>query len=225
MLKFEVDPTGEQVFVHVENLVIAGWAGRNQSSIKEHIRELEEIGVSAPSTTPLFYRVAADLLTHEKSLQFVGAETSGEVEVVLVGTDQGTLVTLGSDHTDRHAETFSVALSKQACAKPISNRCWWLRDVLEHWDQLKISSSITTAQGSVIYQDGSLASLLHPEDLLLKFGAERCELPPGLAMYCGTLPVIGRLRSADVFYLKLDDPVLGRSIEHSYCIDVLPDVS
>lgn len=225
LLKFDVDPTGETLFVDVQTLIIAGWAGREQSEIDAHIKELEEIGVSPPSTTPLFYRVAADLLTSKRKLQFVGPDTSGEVEVVLIGTEQGTIVTVGSDHTDRHAETLSVALSKQACVKPVSERCWWLSDVIKHWDQLRITSSITTDQGSVVYQSGNLDSLLPPRDLLEKFGAQQPELPSGFAMYCGTLPVIDGVRPADVFSFKLEDPILKRSLEHSYQIDVLPVVS
>ena len=46
-------------------LVIAGWTGRDQQALSKHIRELEEIGVKAPKSTPIFYRVAAGLFTHE----------------------------------------------------------------------------------------------------------------------------------------------------------------
>jgi hypothetical protein len=41
------------------NLVIAGWTGRDEVALKKHIRELEEIGVRPPKTTPIFYRVSA----------------------------------------------------------------------------------------------------------------------------------------------------------------------
>ena len=46
------------------NVVIAGWTGRDEAQLKKHIMELAEIGVKPPKTTPIFYRVAASLITH-----------------------------------------------------------------------------------------------------------------------------------------------------------------
>src|SRR5215510_1314677 len=101
-------------------LVIAGWTGRDEAALKKHIRELEEIGVKAPKTTPIFYRVAATLFTNAKEVQVSGPDTSGEVEFVLIRTMTDLRVAVGSDHTDRKAETVGVTLSKQLCAKPVS---------------------------------------------------------------------------------------------------------
>ena len=47
----------------IENLVIAGWTGRNVEALEAHIKELEAIGVKRPKTVPIFYRVAHSLLT------------------------------------------------------------------------------------------------------------------------------------------------------------------
>jgi hypothetical protein len=65
MTIFELADSGDSVDVEVQELIIAGWAGREQAGIDEHIEELKAIGVTPPSTTPLFYRVAADQLTSE----------------------------------------------------------------------------------------------------------------------------------------------------------------
>ena len=99
-----------------KELVIAGWTGRDQAALQKHIRELEAIGVKPPKTTPIFYRVAANLLTTASEIQVSGADTSGEVEFVLLNTSSGIRVAVGSDHTDRKAETIGVSLSKQLCA-------------------------------------------------------------------------------------------------------------
>ncbi len=58
----------------IDNLVIAGWTGRNQEAMEKHIRELEELGVARPKTTPIFYRVAASLLTTADAIQVSGGE-------------------------------------------------------------------------------------------------------------------------------------------------------
>ena len=96
-------------------LVIAGWTGRDEAALRKHIRELEEIGVKPPKTTPIFYRVAASLFTLADEIQVSGPDTSGEVEFVLMKGEE-LRVAVGSDHTDRKAETIGVSLSKQLCA-------------------------------------------------------------------------------------------------------------
>ena len=50
----------------VRELVIAGWTGKDVAALEKHIRELEAIGVKRPKTTPIFYRVAAALLTERQ---------------------------------------------------------------------------------------------------------------------------------------------------------------
>src|SRR5690349_4183238 len=105
--------------MNVSQLIIAGWTGRDEAALKKHIRELEEIGVKPPKTAPIFYRVAASLFTHANEIQVSGPDTSGEVEFVLL-QDKELRVSVGSDHTDRKAETIGVSLSKQLCAKPVS---------------------------------------------------------------------------------------------------------
>src|SRR5262245_37745185 len=101
----------------IDELVIAGWTGRDEAALKKQIRELEEIGVKPPKTTPIYYRVAASLLVFSDQIQVSGPDTSGEVEFVLMQTPGGLRVAVGSDHTDRKAETIGVSLSKQLCAK------------------------------------------------------------------------------------------------------------
>src|SRR3954462_4111217 len=122
------------------NLVIAGWTGRDEAALHKHIRELEEIGVKPPKTTPIFYRVAANLLTTASVILVSGADTSGEVEFVLLHKPDGLWVTVGSDHTDRKAETLGVSLSKQLSHKPIATGAWRYDEVKPHWEKLTLRS-------------------------------------------------------------------------------------
>ncbi len=134
-----------------EELVIAGWTGRDEQALKKHIRELQEIGVKPPKTTPIFYRVAASLLTLEDEIQVSGTDTSGEVEFVLLSKSDGLWVTVGSDHTDRKAETIGVSLSKQLCAKPIAAQAWRYDEVKPHWDRLVLRSWIFEQRNRTLY--------------------------------------------------------------------------
>lgn len=225
MTNFQLADSQETIHVDVRQLVIAGWAGRVQSAIDEHIEELKEIGVTPPSATPLFYRVAASQFTTDPDIQVLGDASSGEVEVVLIGTDEGTLVGIGSDHTDREAEAWSVAHSKQVCAKPVGPQVWWLDGVIDHWDELQMASYATIDGKEVLYQEGPVTGLLHPAELLRRFGLEKAELAPGQAMLCGTLPVIGGLRPAQAFRMVLKDPISGRELQHRYNIHTLPVIA
>ena len=103
----------------VESLVIAGWTGRNVAALEAHIKELEAIGVKRPKTVPIFYRVASSLTTTATFIEVMADKSSGEVEFVLFALEDGLWLGVGSDHTDRKAETVGVTLSKQLCAKPV----------------------------------------------------------------------------------------------------------
>ena len=199
--------------MEVRELVIAGWTGRDEQSLRKHIRELEELGVKPPKTTPIFYRVTADLLTQASAIQVSGPDTSGEVEFVLLGRADGLWVTVGSDHTDRKAETIGVSLSKQLCAKPIAKDAWRYDDVKDHWERLLLRS---WADGE-LYQEGPVTAMRSPEDLLSRY-----PLKAGWVMFCGTLAAKGGIRPAKVFRMELEDPVRSRKLAHEYRITVLP---
>ena len=197
----------------VDELVIAGWTGRDEAALRNHIRELEELGVKPPKSTPIFYRVAADLLTTGNEIQVSGPDTSGEVEFVLLAKRDGLWVTVGSDHTDRKAETIGVSLSKQLCAKPIAKDAWRYDDVKDHWERLLLRS---WADGE-LYQEGPVTAMRSPEDLLSRY-----PLKAGWVMFCGTLAAKGGIRPAKVFRMELEDPVRSRKLAHEYRITVLP---
>ena len=92
--------------VAVENCVVAGWTGRDKAALDHHIEELAAIGVQGPSTVPLYYRVAVEQVVQRTSVQVLGGDSSGEVEPVLIATENGLLLTVGSDHTDRKVESY-----------------------------------------------------------------------------------------------------------------------
>ena len=194
-------------------LVIAGWTGRDEAALRKHIKELEDIGVKPPKTTPIFYRVSANLFCHATEIQVSGPDTSGEVEFVLL---QGSelRVAVGSDHTDRKAETIGVSLSKQLCAKPVSVDSWRYDEVKPHWEKLVLRSW----QDGVLYQEGPVSAMRTPEDLLSRYG----KLPPGHAMFCGTLAARGGIRGGARFRMELEDPVLRRKLTHEYAVKILP---
>lgn len=219
-------PDGEPFDIVVDELVIAGWAGRDSAAVEHHISELEALGVPRPSSVPLFYRVSADLLTTAERIQVVGAESSGEAEAVLLASADELFVAIGSDHTDRAVETYSVAVSKQMCAKPMSPTVWRFADVAGHWDQLVLRAHIETDEGRLLYQEEAVASLLTAAAVMEGYpGAPGGRLGPGQAMLCGTVATKMGIRPARRFEMALEDPVLGRTLSHAYDVETLPLVS
>src|SRR5689334_25311783 len=95
----------DQVSVAPETLIVAGWAGRDEAALRHHIEELAAIGVPRPSSVPVYYRVASATLTQSPRLEVLGEDTSGEGEPIVVALADGLWLGLGSDHTDRKAET------------------------------------------------------------------------------------------------------------------------
>lgn len=211
--------------VEIDDLVIAGWTGRDVAALEHHIEELKAIGVQPPSRVPLYYRVATSLLTQADSIEVLGDDTSGEAEPVLVGTPDRLWVTVGADHTDRRVESYGVAVSKQLCPKVIGRAVWRFEDVEPHWDQLILRSFVEEGGKLVLYQEGTLARIRAPRELIAGWHNGDKRLPPGVAMFCGTLPAIGAIRAAPRFTMELEDPVLGNKIAHSYRIEALPVVA
>jgi hypothetical protein len=206
--------------VAMDQAVIAGWTGRDAEAVEKHIKELEALGVKRPATTPIFYRVGAARLTIETSIEVLGEKSSGEVEFVLLQAQGALWVGTGSDHTDREVEAYGVSVSKQMCEKPIARIFWRFDDVAAHWDRLLLRSYATIGGSRVLYQEGPVSAMRHPEDLLTRFN--RNGLPDGSLMFCGTLQVHGGLRPAQRFEFELEDPIKGRKIQHGYDVVSLP---
>lgn len=206
----------------VRQLVIAGWTGRDRVAMEKHIRELEELGVQRPASTPVYYRVGASRLTLANAIQVSGNESSGEVEFVLAQLDGRLWLGLGSDHTDRKLETIGVTISKQLCEKPIGGTFWPFDEVAAHWDRLVLRSHVVENGERSLYQEGPVTTMQDPLDLVRAWNDGASSLPEGTAMFCGTLAARGGIRPAARFEMELHDPVLQRTLAHGYDIETLP---
>jgi hypothetical protein len=112
-----------------------------------------------------------------------------------------------------------VNVSKQLCDKPIARDFWPYDEVADHWDELELRSWV---DGDVLYQEGALSGLMHPDDLRPKATPPLAE---GTLMFCGTMAAIGGIRAAREFRYEFSDPVLNRKISGRYEMRTLPLVS
>ncbi len=216
--------SSREIVLPVRRMIIAGWTGRYADAMEAHISELEKLGVARPERTPMFYRVAASLLTNAQVIEVSGSASSGEVEFFVTRIEDNFWMGVASDHTDRKAEIYGVALSKQMCGKPVGKQLWRLDDVKDHWDQIQLRSYAINNKDKILYQDGTVAAMLPIEQLLEMFRSEDDQggIGSGDFMMCGTLPAIGGVRGADTFLVEMIDPVLDRHMAHKYGIKALP---
>ena len=208
----------------IQQLIIAGWTGRDRAAQEKHIAELELLGVTRPAATPVYYRASSARLTTAESIEVIGNDSSGEVEFVVLRIEGALRIGVGSDHTDRKVETYNITASKQMCDKPVCRDTWSLDDVIDHWDALVLRSWRVDSSGRHLYQQGNVSAMLHPRELIAGY-AERGGGPfhEGFAMFCGTLAAIGGIQPAARFEFELEDTVLQRRLSHGYDVRTLPN--
>lgn len=206
----------------IRNAIIAGWTGRDVVAMEKHIKELEEIGVTRPATTPIYYRVGATRLTTADAIQAAGNESSGEVEYVMVKIDGKLWIGVGSDHTDRKVETYNITVSKQMCDKPVAATLWPWDEVADHWDSLLLRSHAVIGGKRELYQEGKVSVMRAPLELIDGYNRSQGSFDDGSLMYGGTLAAKGGIRPAERFEFELVDEKLGRRIAHEYNIEPLP---
>lgn len=225
LLSFTIQSGGAErrETIALRRAVIAGWTGRDQAALEKHIKELEELGVARPATTPIFYRVAASRFTTATRIEAAGEDSSGEVEYVLIQHNGALYVGVGSDHTDRKVETYNVTVSKQMCEKPMASALWPFEDVKGHWDKLILRAWAVAHGTKVLYQEGPVAAMRPPQELIELYVRSRA-LADGTVMFCGTLAAKGGIRPAPRFEFELADPVRGLWLRHGYDIATLPNL-
>jgi len=202
--------------VEYQHLFAIGYAGRNMEKTMEHIHELErDLGMPAPKRIPTIFECSNNLLTQEEQLQFIGKDTCGEAEYVIVLNDGKLYIGIGSDHTDRALESYNVLKSKQMCAKPIGTELWDYQDVKDHWDSIRISSFQTVDGEEIPYQSGTMAEILPPETIIAEL-QERVDDLGNSIIFSGTVPTLSGLKYGTTFRCEMIDDTLSRRISCFY---------
>jgi hypothetical protein len=205
----------------VKKLWNGGYAGRNTAAVQKHVDELAEHGVPAPKTVPIYFPLSNNQITTTEAVQVLGPESSGEVEYVLLFTQDGILVGLASDHSDRAIERTSIQASKQMYPDVVASQVWPLDEVRQHWDEIELRSWSTLGETRRLYQEVKLAELMDPGQWLKILERERIA-QPGTAFLSGTPGTLSGMEFGERFEVELHDPVLGRTLRHGYAVEVLP---
>lgn len=221
MLQFTVNDN--PIKFKPKNLLIAGYTAKDQDSLWDHIRELEEIGVAPPKETPMIYDLSPQLLTTDTEVTVVKNDSSGEAEFVLVLIDNEWYIGLGSDHTDRKLEAVSIHKSKQVCLKPVSKKLWKLEDVDNDWEHLKLKSWMYEGEEGYLYQEGYLNDFLSPSELV-DIIRKRDFDTEDIAIFCGTPPLkTDGFKYGSRFYAELINEKTTDIITLDYNVKILVD--
>ncbi len=199
--------------------VICGYTGREQSGIHKHIAELEKQGIPGPPSVPMFYPKPGWGLCADGEIQVQGAQTSGEIEFILLFREDKIYVGAGSDHTDREVEKYDILKSKQMCPAVFAPNLWSYEEIKDHWDRIEIRSWAIVGAERVLYQESTLAAILPPDDLIARVRARVRGGLEGVVIYSGTPPLLTNgFVFAQRFEGELADPVKGRKILLGYDI-------
>jgi Protein of unknown function (DUF2848) len=201
-LRCRVIGTDTELDVDAPRLIIAGYTGRSAAAVAAHIEELAAIGIPRPTSVPVFFELDPALVTTNPVVEIAGANTSGEVEPVLIRHDGRLYLGVGSDHTDRDLERTDIAASKAACPKPVGHQVVALADDLtaRDWDAISVESSVDGRP----YQRGTLDALRTPADLLSRLTSTLGEIGGDLVIFAGTLPLLtGQFRPGRRWRLSL----------------------
>jgi 4-hydroxyphenylacetate 3-monooxygenase len=213
-LRFRLSTTSAPLEIAPTRLIVAGYTGRDEEAVAAHIAELADIGVPPPPTVPAFYDLDPVLLTTEPVVTVEGAETSGEVEPVIIRHGSRHYLGIGSDHTDRDKEKTDISSAKAVCPKPLGEVVLPLPDDLSafDWDAVVAVSEVDGEP----YQRGTLAGLRPPADLLDRLAAAVPDTDGDVFVFGGTFPLLtghfvygGRWR----LEFRLGD---GTTLTHTY---------
>jgi S-adenosylmethionine synthetase len=128
--------------IPVGSVAGARYASRDIRATRMALDRMISQGLPANRTNPSIFRIARYLLTQETAFEVQGPLTGGECEVVAIRDDDEIFITIGSDHCDRELHLFFTEKPKQMCPHPIASIAWPYDEVHDHWDSLRISSSV-----------------------------------------------------------------------------------
>jgi hypothetical protein len=209
----------------VKKMVNAGYVGRDRAAVEAHIEELRRAGVAPPPSVPMVFPVLSHNITTSGPIEVLGKKTSGEVEYVLLMDGGRVLVGVGSDHTDRELESYSIVQSKQVCQNVLSPTVWEYREVEAVWDELLIQSWVRPdgTDEEVLYQKAPLASILSAEKIMSLVESKLAgSTKDGLVIFSGTVPILtGEVIFGDTFRCELRNPKTGGFLHCEYDVSVL----
>ena len=198
-----------------------GSATRKPETAVAHQEEVKSIGIAIAFDIPAprIYPLGAEIVSTTDTITVQGDKTSGEVEIVIVVTDD-IYVGVGSDHTDRALERTSIVWSKQACANVLAPKLWRWSDVKDRWDTFAMRSWVDGR----LYQECLTEAFMSPETMLAVLKERVIALPArDFCVFGGTIVALDKtIGFGRRWEIEMAQPG-GDSIRHGYDVVNLMD--
>lgn len=224
-MDFEIDRlTGrEALTVAIARGYNLGFTIRDAAKMQAHLAEVAKEGVTPPvcDNPPIIFPISPWAWLTSDQCEVQTEFSSGEVEIFMLDTGQELFVGVGSDHTDRKLEGTDIPWSKQVTPNIIAPTLWAWSDVQAHWDECTLDSWVTVDGERTHYQSASVGEFWSPPEMVAGVEGRVSTLTPRVFV-SGTVVSLGhQLIYGDTWELALQDPVLNRTIRHTYAVTVL----
>lgn len=220
--------------VDVKAVCLGRAASRDVAAMEKLMEEKRAAGF-AVYHPPNVCKKSRYLLTNEGEIEVQERRTSGEGEYVAIMDKGDILVSVGSDVDDitlmgvqssMLGKVYDTAKTKQACPAVVARDAWLYEDVKDHWDELRVKTSVIISGKRVPYQDYPLSELVN---LVFYFKRFPWLKKNGTVLLSGSSAALPNVPKKlydcvadgifpDNFHFELHDPVLGRTISHTYTI-------
>jgi hypothetical protein len=245
ILTLQIEPRQGKAFpieVEVRRIGCSRNAARDIDGTKAGIAETRAQGYSMHAHAGICFR-SRYLLTSEAAIEVQGAQTSGEVEFVAIRHAGDIYLSVGSDHNDRSlcemtttmlGKVYDTAKMKQLAPAAVASKAWLYEEVKDHWDDIVLRSYVTVEGDRIMLQEFPLSNLLDlsyylddcpwfAEEGSVLFGGSS-SLAAGVPdhVYQGQDSMDGVYFAPD-FHCEMMDPVLSRTLTHSYNILALEE--
>lgn len=214
-----LDERGETVSIEPETVVVAGYTGRNRESVQQHIDELARAGIAPPPQVPMFYPMSHVALTTSHRIDVPSAETSGEVEPVILSDGHALFLGIGSDHTARDLERVDITQSKEVCPKVLGMHVVRIEEEAlrdGRFDALTLESRIDAEP----YQHGEFSAIMPLGELLDLARAGPLD-STRFVLFCGTVPLLeGKFRFGVRFHGRIAGTALPAPLELHYDAEI-----
>lgn len=214
-----------QIDIDLRRCYNLGFTMRDPVKMQAHLEECYRLGVKELicDRPPLVMPTSAWAVLTDDEISVQRPKTSGEVEIVTIQDADGSVyVGVGSDHTDRTLEGIDIPWGKQVAPNVVAPTLWRWEDVRDHWDQVTMDCYVVDDGAELHYQTASVAEFWRPDEMLQGMRESVTPVDGAVVLFSGTVVSIEeRLRFAERWTLRMSDPVLDRSIEHTYSVVVL----
>lgn len=204
-----------------------GFTIRDAAKMQAHLDEVAKEGVPPPRTDnpPIIFPISswATITDDEVPVQY--EKTSGEIEIVTLVLGDDVYVGVGSDHTDRALEAVDIPWSKQVTPNVLAPVVWRWQDVAEHWDSVLMESFVREHGTRKLFQKAGVAEFWTPIEMRDSLKGRIVPVTEGgMVLFSGTVVSVDhQLSYGREWTIRMMDPVLNRTIEHTYNVIVLKE--